>query len=455
MLSFILITTLLLGSFVINTGAASNEKLSVPLVKTLSGLTNSDKLHVWVMLKKLNLKDDYTLEKIAYEACGFVYGDNLSVEQKQQVRNKKIQLMHEDRHQAVKELLSRMGVEYDNIVSGWNEDDIYQGWEPEFYLSKAKILEIVNIDEIDTIDLCYDDYYLVGTMNDWKIDQTYRLYNRGEGTLEISQIAISENDVFKIVKSTDGATYSEANSYPSEGNYNDDGKLITHESQYYYLSFCPTGGKEGVYWHDGAIYLEDLVPPYENTDTPDIYNMLCTYLNEQTNGRYSAPEYYEVLYTHFSPLGEADWVLLYTYVDAPDPWYGMGIISNRVIVSGTFPLFTFGMALYDTQKKAFYDLYKMWDYVEYDGLAKAIDKYGKGKLLGDIDCDDSISIIDATIIQRCLAGLCDYPESDWIKESDVVNDFFKPIHYYSDFNRNGERDILDATAIQRHLAGLS
>lgn len=162
---------------------------------------------------------------------------------------------------------------------------------------------------------------------------------------------------------------------------------------------------------------------------------------------------YDELYYHRGDDGELDWVLLYAHGGWPDPWYGMGIIGNRVIVSGTYPVFTFGMGLYDVKKDAFYDLYAMKDYDHYDGLAEAIDRYGKGKLLGDLDGDDSITILDATMIQRCEINAADYSESDRINESELVDDVFKPIHYYSDFNRDGERNILDATCIQRYLIG--
>lgn len=164
---------------------------------------------------------------------------------------------------------------------------------------------------------------------------------------------------------------------------------------------------------------------------------------------------YDELYYHYTDDGELDWVLLNAHGGFPDPWYGMGIIGNRVIVSGTFPVFTFGMGLYDVKKDTFYDLYNMKDYDQFEGLAEAIDGYGKGKLLGDLDGDDEISIIDVTILQRCEAKIREYPESDWIVASDQVDDVFKPIHYYSDFNRDGERDILDATCIQRYLVGLT
>lgn len=190
-----------------------------------------------------------------------------------------------------------------------------------------------------------------------------------------------------------------------------------------------------------------------NTDGPSfVYDKLISYLIERGYGEYITD--LECLYAHDAPNGETDWALMHVYVGAPYPWYGMGIIGNRVIVSGTYPVFTFGMALYDVKEDAFYDLYTMTDYDRYEGLAEALDRYGKGKLLGDIDGDDEISIIDVTILQRCEAKIREYPESDWIVESDVVNDVFKPIHYYSDFNRDGERNILDATYVQRYLVGL-
>lgn len=60
-------------------------------------------------------------------------------------------------------------------------------------------------------------------------------------------------------------------------------------------------------------------------------------------------------------------------------------------------------------------------------------------LLGDSDHDSSITILDATTIQRYLAGLCRADEID-LAAADVDND--------------NDVSILDATMIQRYLAGL-
>ena len=202
---------------------------------------------------------------------------------------------------------------------------------------------------------------------------------------------------------------------------------------------------------------DDTEEPTEASPTEQnfaVRERLAAFIADNNPNAYYKIHRYEELYTHKDADNNTDWVLLMAQIDYPQPWYGMGIIGNRVIVSGTFPVFRFKMGLYDAKEDTFYDLYGMPDYGKYNGLAKAIDTYGYGKLLGDIDGDDAITILDATLQQRCEANMMDYPESDWITESELVNDLFKPIHYYSDFNRDGERDIVDATCIQRFIADM-
>ena len=63
---------------------------------------------------------------------------------------------------------------------------------------------------------------------------------------------------------------------------------------------------------------------------------------------------------------------------------------------------------------------------------------GEGKLMGDVDLDKSVSILDATAIQRGLASLTTL--SDEAKE-------------VADVDQDKSVSILDATCIQRYLAG--
>ena len=60
------------------------------------------------------------------------------------------------------------------------------------------------------------------------------------------------------------------------------------------------------------------------------------------------------------------------------------------------------------------------------------------RLLGDSDGDDSVTIVDATVIQRHLAEI---PTAVYIEAA-------------ADADQDGEVTIIDATAIQRWLAEL-
>ena len=64
--------------------------------------------------------------------------------------------------------------------------------------------------------------------------------------------------------------------------------------------------------------------------------------------------------------------------------------------------------------------------------------------------------MDVTIIQRCDAEISEYPATDLIDPYNNINPYFDKtkLTYYSDFNRDKERDILDATCIQRYLSDL-
>ena len=60
-------------------------------------------------------------------------------------------------------------------------------------------------------------------------------------------------------------------------------------------------------------------------------------------------------------------------------------------------------------------------------------------LIGDVDGDGEVNIIDATVIQRALAGIA-VPSSCDEKAADVDGD--------------GDMTIVDVTYIQRYLAGM-
>lgn len=90
-----------------------------------------------------------------------------------------------------------------------------------------------------------------------------------------------------------------------------------------------------------------------------------------------------------------------------------------------------------------------------DNIDKVFTDYGLGKLIGDLDYDSCITILDATHIQRCIAKIngCSIPKN----EDGIYDETSEPIGWtpnIADFDFSNEVDILDATAIQRKLAKL-
>lgn len=160
---------------------------------------------------------------------------------------------------------------------------------------------------------------------------------------------------------------------------------------------------------------------------------------------------YDELYEHHDSDGNTVWVLLHV-----EPYVGKtavyrDVIGNRALRKSyeSYP-FMSGYGIYDVKKDTFVSVYGGM-VNDYDGLANAYDEFGEGRLLGDIDNDDSITVVDATVMQRCDTKIRDYPVNDEI-ETALRN--YTGTCYFSDFNRDGERDILDATCIQRYLVGM-
>ena len=161
---------------------------------------------------------------------------------------------------------------------------------------------------------------------------------------------------------------------------------------------------------------------------------------------------YKELYDHQDKNGETDWVLIYAASNTESPLFLNTIIGNRVIMRRSYGTpFNANYGLYDVKNDTFVDANSSAA-KSYDGFERTFDEIGSGRLLGDLDGDNELSIIDATLIQRCQVKLRDYPADDEIIPRDGL--WMYSAKYYSDFDRNGERDITDATKIQRYLVNL-
>lgn len=165
-------------------------------------------------------------------------------------------------------------------------------------------------------------------------------------------------------------------------------------------------------------------------------------------------DYRELCYC-YDDNGSLEWVLFEGYEASVLSEGFYCIIGNRVIVNDyeTAPFGT-GYGIYDSRNDTISAVYNGM-LSNYDGLEQAFNQYGGGKLLGDLDYDNALTVVDTTILQRCEAMMQSYPDSDVIDPCGMIDgDLYSPLTYYSDFNRDGERNILDATCIQRCLAGL-
>ena len=188
-------------------------------------------------------------------------------------------------------------------------------------------------------------------------------------------------------------------------------------------------------------------------DTSDFkyYDKFCEYIR-----RTYLYNYQEVYYHYVDEnREEPDWTLI-RYPDAPEPTdarCGL-VVGNRVLAnkgSGRF-WFVYVREIDDfmvLNQSSVDEISKICpDFIE------AIEENEIGQAFGDVDMDDKVTILDATCIQKELAGY------EVISLLDVVNLTYSEINdlvkivRISDYDRDGETTIMDATAIQKMLAGL-
>ena len=200
--------------------------------------------------------------------------------------------------------------------------------------------------------------------------------------------------------------------------------------------------------------VEGLYAGVENTETPVYPTELCADVAAPDDPDRAKFEAYctdqgaevvsfRTLYAHESG-GTVDWTLVYGMTNMVAPMPYTKVIGHRFLAGSAMGSpFTANYGVYDIKNDRFIDAASAAA-KKYEGFSAAFDSFGGGRLLGDLDGDDELSVIDATMLQRCDLGMRDYPADDLLSDES----------YASDFNRDGERDILDATCIQRYLVGL-
>lgn len=122
-----------------------------------------------------------------------------------------------------------------------------------------------------------------------------------------------------------------------------------------------------------------------------------------------------------------------------------GVVGGRLLYAGGYKYqpFTFDVGLYDAEQDRFFDVTEI-DFDDYSDLYEVWQQLDLGfctaqRFLGDADGDQVVTVLDATKIQRGIAGL------------DSRNDI---VATGADADGDGEMTVLDATRIQRNVAGL-
>ncbi len=165
-------------------------------------------------------------------------------------------------------------------------------------------------------------------------------------------------------------------------------------------------------------------------------------------------EYYSSDNSADSAEATPDYVLVslrtYMHYAAPIVYrYGRYMIRNE---NGMTP-YPDGKCIYVPAENK---VYALWDaYQQIEGIENIFTEAGLGEPVGDMDEDGKLTVKDATIIQKCIAGLESFPLEDNLYGGSTISITGKFVPFYiSDFYCDGERNIKDATAIQKYIAGL-
>lgn len=195
---------------------------------------------------------------------------------------------------------------------------------------------------------------------------------------------------------------------------------------------------------------------YASGNSPKYYDSFCK--KYSWNSDYSDVASYSELYTHYNAGQEEDWVLVYARTNMVSPTETYAVLGDRVFYqSSVYIPFSFGYAVYDVRQDKFYDFVNFMtgetlsSKNRFKDIETVTESLNLGVEIGDMNRDGKLSVKDATEVQKCVAGITDFPVDDDLTVYEPKNEV---LLYVSDINRDGQRNISDATAIQRKAAGI-
>ena len=236
---------------------------------------------------------------------------------------------------------------------------------------------------------------------------------------------------------------------------NDNGCFAVYADRDEIMRIAACGHVDSIEIQQSGFYVEQGCEKYVDTSNPLFRRFMAwgddVWGNEESGvgyGGYAVCGFNE-LFSQRDEEGAIQWSILEARIGCPPPWEVKcgGTIADRFIYSiGGYDVFMSGYALYDADTDEFYALESVND-ADYPGLREALWTLQLGNPVGDADLDGSITILDATRIQRVLADL------DYLEEIGNVS-CGQCKHPFADMDGDGKITILDATGIQRTLVGL-
>ncbi len=174
-------------------------------------------------------------------------------------------------------------------------------------------------------------------------------------------------------------------------------------------------------------------------------------LKEYVEGYEMMCSYRELCHYSDENSAEPDWVLMLCQCEV-EPWmvrFG-ALVGNRALYNvggaGRAPGVT-GFRVYIPKSDTFINLVNgnMEEIIELcPDFVETIEENEIGVLLGDINEDSVVDILDATYIQCALASMEAYPILGIRSGAESFT--------LADYDRDGEESVMDATAIQMKLA---
>ena len=295
-------------------------------------------------------------------------------------------------------------------------------------------------------------FYIYGTFSDWELKDEYALDRNADGFYEPEgYVYLKKTDRLRVAYSLDGVNIETV--FPPGNN---DYYTPDYTSRYYKIEFDSACSQHPYDWFRGCIRARIMPRPQDQwrsgIDTPAYDYKLEEFMRIKYQEYFS----YSELYYHAVSDDCTDWALVYVEPKIPNANEGSsyGVFDEVLISNAVYYPFKFGYGVYDCVNNKFYSITQAWD-MDFDDLHDVFVHVVKSRgayLLGDADRDGELTVLDATHLQRFTV------HAENLEYDDVTahksHSFGPEIKYLTDFNCDGDRDIIDVTLIQRQVTGL-